>query len=430
MFSDLVDSTMLASRLDPEDLGEVIAAYHRCVAEVIRRFDGFLAKYLGDGVLAYFGFPVAHEDDAERAVRAGLQITRAVADLTGGGTPLSARVGVATGLVVVGQIGSGEANAVVGETPNLAARLQAEAPPGGVVIAPATRRLTGDWFHYRDLGVRPLKGIAEPVSLTQVLNERIEESRFAASRGALLTPFVGREQEIALLLDRWRLVREGEGQVVVLSGEAGIGKSRVSEMLGERVADAGIHIRYQCSPYYSDTPLHPVIAQLTAAARIEPAEPPESKLGKLERLILPAAIGPEVALPLLAELLAISPDYLYPALTMGPELRKVRTSQVLTEQLFALARNRPVMVLLEDAHWIDPTTRDWLDSVIEPIGAHRLMLLVTCRPEFQNPWGQHTNVTSLNLNRLAQRQSAALVARAAGRSLPAAITEAVATRAG
>jgi len=429
MFSDLADSTILASRIDPEELSEVIAAYHRCVAEVIGRFGGFLAKYLGDGVLAYFGFPVAHEDDAERAVRGGLEITRAVTGLAGGGTPLSARVGVATGLVVVGEIGSGEANAVVGETPNLAARLQAEAPLGGVVIAPATRRLTGDWFRYRDLGMRPLKGIAEPISLTQVLDERIEESRFAASRGALLTPFVGREQEIALLLDRWRLASEGEGQVVVLSGEAGIGKSRICEMLRERVADAGIRIRYQCSPYYTDTALYPVIAHLTAAARIEPAEPPERKVGKLERLIMPAAIGPEVALPLLAELLAISPGDRYPALTMGPELRKVRTLQVLTEQLFALARRGPVLVLLEDAHWIDPTTRDWLDSVIEPIGAQRVMLLVTCRPEFQNPWGQHTNVTSLNLNRLAQRQSAALVVRAAGRSLPAAITEAVAARA-
>ena len=429
MFSDLADSTALASRIDPEELSEVIAAYHRCVAEVIVRFGGFLAKYLGDGVLAYFGFPVAHEDDAERAVRAGLQITRVVAGLASGGTPLSARVGVATGLVVVGEIGSGEANAVVGETPNLAARLQAEAPPGGVVIAPTTRRLTGDWFHYRDLGARHLKGIAEPISLTQVLDERIEESRFAASRGALLTPFVGREQEIALLLDRWRVASEGEGQVVVLSGEAGIGKSRIAEILRERVADAGTRIRYQCSPYYTDTALHPVATQLTAAARIDPGEPVESKLDKLERVILPAAIGPEVALPLLAELLAIPPGDRYPTLTMGPELRKVRTLQVLADQLFALGQKRPVMVLVEDAHWIDPTTREWLDAIIEPIGAQGVMLLVTRRPEFQNSWGHHPNVTSLNLNRLAQRQSAALIAYAAGRSLPAAITEAVAARA-
>src|SRR6516162_3209551 len=371
MFSDLVDSTMLASRLDPEELGEVIAAYHRCVADVIGRFDGFLAKYLGDGVRAYFGFPNAHEDDAERAVRAGLEITKAVTALEGGGAPLSARIGIATGLAVVGEIGgAAEANAVVGETPNLAARLQSEAPPGGVVIAPATRRLAGDWFLYRDLGARPLKGIAEPVRLTQVLGERPAESRFAASRAALLTPFVGREQEIGLLLDRWRLTSEGEGQIVVLCGEAGIGKSWISETLWERIAEARTRIRYQW-PYYTDTPLFPVVTQLRAAARIEPDDPAATKLDKLEHVILPAAIGPEVALNLLPDLLAIPAGDRYPALTMGPELRKMRTLQVLADRLFALAQQRPVLVLLEDAHWIDPTTRELFDSVIEPIGHRR-----------------------------------------------------------
>jgi class 3 adenylate cyclase len=286
MFSDLADSTVLASRLDPEEMGEVIGAYHRCVAGAVSRFDGFLAKYLGDGVLAYFGFPTAHEDDAERAVRAGLEVTRAVTALGGGGAPLNARVGIATGLVVVGEISGGEANAVVGETPNLAARLQAEAPPGGVVIAPATRRLTGDWFRYHDLGARPLKGIAVP--LTQLLDEQPAESRFAATRAAALTPFVGREQEIGLLLDRWRLASEGEGQVVVLSGEAGIGKSRISEILQQRVADAGTRIRYQCSPYHTGTALFPAVTQLQAAARIEPDDSPATKLYKLGRVILPA----------------------------------------------------------------------------------------------------------------------------------------------
>src|SRR5215469_4416839 len=344
MFSDLIDSTMLASRLDPEEMGEVIGAYHRCVAEVVRRFDGFLAKYLGDGVLAYFGYPAAHEDDAERAVRAGLEVTRRVATLCGAGSPLIARVGIATGLVVVREISGGEANAVVGETPNLAARLQAEAPAGAVVIAPATRRLTGDWFRYHDLGARRLKGIDEPVPLTQVLDEQAAQSRFAATRAALLTPFVGREQEIGLLLDRWRLASDGEGQVVVLSGEAGIGKSRISETLRDRVADAGIRIRHQCSPYYTDTALYPVATQLRAAARIEPDDPPATKLDKLELVISPAGIGWEVALPLLADLLAIPSGDRYPALAMGPELRKVRTLQTLAEQLFALAQQRSVLV--------------------------------------------------------------------------------------
>src|SRR5215468_1073203 len=306
MFCDLADSTMLASRLDPEELGEVVGAYHRCTAEVVGRFDGFLAKYLGDGVLAYFGFPVAHEDDAERAVRAGLEVAKAVAGLDGRGVRLSARVGIATGLVVVGEIGGGEPNAVVGETPNLAARLQAEAPPGGVVIAPATRRLAGDWFHYSHLGLRLLKGITEPVPLTQVLGERSAESRFAAIRAALLTPFVGREQEIALLLDRWHLAGEGEGQVVLLSGEAGIGKSRIAEMVRERVADSGIRIRWQCSPYHTDTALHPVIAQLAAAAQIEMDDPPATKLEKLERLVVPSDPGSEDVVALLADLLTIA----------------------------------------------------------------------------------------------------------------------------
>ena len=429
MFSDLADSTALASRLDPEELGEVIGAYHRCVAEAVSRFDGFLAKYLGDGVLAYFGYPVAHEDDAERAVRAGLEVTRRVAALSGPGSPLNARVGIATGLVVVGEISRGEANAVVGETPNLAARLQAEAPPGGVVIAPATRRLTGDWFRYADLGARPLKGVAEPVPLTQVLDEQPAESRFAATRTALLTPFVGREQEIGLLLDRWRLASEGEGQVVVLSGEAGIGKSWISETLWERIAEARTRIRYQW-PYYTDTPLFPVVTQLRAAARIEPDDPAATKLDKLEHVILPAAIGPEVALNLLPDLLAIPAGDRYPALTMGPELRKMRTLQVLADRLFALAQQRPVLVLLEDAHWIDPTTRELFDSVIEPIGHRRVMLLVTCRPEFQNPWGSHSHVTTLTLNRLGQRQCADLIGQlVGGRALPEGITDAIAARA-
>jgi class 3 adenylate cyclase len=426
LFSDLVDSTPLASRLDPEELGEVIGAYHRCVAAAVGLFDGFLAKYLGDGVLAYFGFPTAHEDDAERAVRAGLEIVKSVAALSSGGMPLNARVGIATGLVVVGEISGGEANSVVGETPNLAARLQAEAPPGGVVIAPATRRLTGDWFRYRDLGAQRLKGIAEPVPLTQVLDERPAESRFAATRAALQTPFVGREQEVGLLFDRWRLASEGEGQVVVLSGEAGIGKSRISEVLRERVADAGTRIRYQCSPHYTDTALYPVVVQLRAAAQMDPHDPPATRLDKLERLVVPSEIQADETVPLLADLLAIPTTDRYPALAMGPELRKARTLRALTDQLFALARRQPVLLLLEDAHWIDPTTREWLDALIEPIGHQRVMLQVTCRPDFQNPWGGHSHVTTLTLNRMGQRQCADLIGQVvSGRRLPETITRAI-----
>jgi len=270
MFCDLVDSTALSVRLDPEELRNIISAYHRCVIEIARRYAGFMAKYMGDGVLIYFGFPAAHEDDAERAVRAGLEIAAGVSRLDAAGMQLCARVGIATGLVVVGDLDSGDVNAVLGETPNLAARLQAEAPRSGVVIAPATRRLTGSWFRYRELGCRRLKGIPEPVTLTQVMGEEVAESRFAAVRSTVLTPFVGREQELALLTERWRTASGGEGQVVLLSGEPGIGKSRVSEMLREHVKGAGIHIRYQCSPYYTDTALHPIIAQQPGSSRTSP----------------------------------------------------------------------------------------------------------------------------------------------------------------
>ena len=429
LFCDLVGSTELSGRLDPEELHDVIAAYHRRVADVIGRLNGFVAKYMGDGVLCYFGFPIAHEDDAERAVRAGLAITETVPDLDGRGSRLRARVGIATGLVVAGDLAGGDTNAVVGETPNLAARLQSEAPPGAVVIDPATRRLSGSWFRYRDLGPRRLKGIAEPVAIAQILGEHAPQSRFAAVHPAALTPFVGREQEMGLLLDRWQMAADGEGQVVLLSGEAGIGKSRIAEMLRDSVEGNAVRIRYQCSPYHTDTALYPAIRHLAVAAGIEPDEPPASKLEKLERLILPAEITPEFAAALIADLLAIPTGQRYPATTMSPELRKMRTLRVLTEQLFALAQRSPVLVLVEDAHWIDPTTRELLDSLIEPIGLQRVMLLVTGRPDFVNPWSHYAHVTSLPLTRLGRRQSAALVTGVAGRSLPDAIVQTLASRA-
>jgi predicted ATPase len=257
----------------------------------------------------------------------------------------------------------------------------------------------------------------------------VAESRFAAIRTAVLTPFVGREQEFALLTERWQMASEGEGQVVLLSGEAGIGKSRVSEQLCEHVKGAGTRIRYQCSPYYSDTPLHPVTAQLIAAVRIETDDSSDIKLDKLESVILPGCFERKVALALLADLLTIPTGSRYPPLAMGSELRKVRTLQLLAEQLFALAARAPALALVEDAHWIDPTTRELIDSLIEPIGGHRILLLITCRPDFGNPWTHHANVTSLALSRLGQRQSAELAARAAKGEADGGIIEAVVARA-
>ena len=429
MFCDLVGSTALASRLDLEDLREVIAGYHRSVAAVVEGFGGFVAKYMGDGVLLYFGYPHPHEDDSERAIRAGLALIDAVAKLQAP-ERLQARVGIATGPVVVGDlIGSGTAQeqSVVGETPNLAARLQVEAPTGAVVISSATRRLAGEWFAYRDLGSRVIKGVSEPVPIIQVVGERRAESRFAATRAMQLTPFVGREQEIELLLDRWRTA--GEGQVVVLSGEAGIGKSRISETVRERIgAESCVRIRYQCSPYHTETALYPAVAQFSAAACIDPQDAPEINLDRLEKLLLPTTSAD--AAPLFAALLGIPAEPRYGPLNLTPELQKARTLRALADQLFTLARRNAVLFLLEDVQWLDPTTRELLDLVVDPIGRARILLLATARLEFQNPWVGHSHVTTLALTRLGQRHSTAMIGQVTGgRALPEELERTIAARA-
>src|SRR5919202_1098120 len=305
MFCDLVGSTALSARLDPEDLREVIAAYHKCVADVVGRFEGFVARYMGDGVLVYFGYPQAHEDDAERAVRAGLALVEAVGRL-GTRETLEARVGIATGLTVVGDlIGSGVAqeHGIVGETPNLAARLQAHAEPGGIVVDPLTHQLTGSLFECRDLGPIDLKGLPRPVQVARVLGERKVESRFEALHSAALTPLVGREEEIELLLRRWRQIQEGEGRIVLISGEPGIGKSRLTAVLQESMeGEPHVRLRYFCSPQHADSALFPVIVQLEMAAGFERNDTPERKLAKLGAWLTPTRLsGEDVAL--FAELL-------------------------------------------------------------------------------------------------------------------------------
>jgi len=284
MFCDLVGSTELSGRLDPEDLRDVIAAYHRAVAEVVAGFDGFVAKYMGDGVLVYFGYPRAHEDDAERAVRAGLGLIDAVGRLDIKSAKLQARVGIATGLVVVGDLigeGSAREQSVVGETPNLAARLQASAEPDAIVIAANTRRLVGDLFEYRDLGAVEVKGIAGPVPAWQVLRPSAVESRFEALRGAALSPLVGRDEEIDLLLRRWQRAKAGDGQVVLISGEPGIGKSRLTAALAERLhVEPHLRLRYFCSPYHQDSALFPFIDQLGRASGFAGDDPPVVKLDR------------------------------------------------------------------------------------------------------------------------------------------------------
>ncbi len=428
LFCDLVGSTALASRLDPEDLREIIGVYHRCVADTVGRFDGFVAKYMGDGVLVYFGYPQAREDDAEQAVRAGLALVDAVGRLQTP-EPLRVRVGIGTGQVVVGDLiisGEGRERGVVGETPNLAARLQALAGPNAVVIGPQTRRLLGDLFECRDLGALELRGFPEPMHAYQVVRESAIESRFEALHGAMLTPLVGREEEIDLLLRQWDRAKRGDGRVVLLSGEPGIGKSRLTAALQERIEDEPhTRLRCFCSPHRQDSALHPIIAQLERAAGFEREDTPKGKLDKLA-VLTPAS--PEDG-ALLAELLSLPTESRFPSLQLSPRRKKERTIEALLRQLEALARQRPVLMLFEDVHWIDPSSREFLDLVVERVPCLPVLLVVTFRPEFQPPWTGQAHVAVLVLNRLDRREGAALVRRVVGtEALPASVVAEIVER--
>jgi class 3 adenylate cyclase/tetratricopeptide (TPR) repeat protein len=433
MFCDLVGSTALSARLDPEDLRAVIGAYHRCGAAVIGRAGGYVAKYMGDGVLAYFGYPRADEHDAERAVRAGLALVEAVAGVdTVAGTPLQVRVGIATGVVVVGDlIGEGEARerGVVGETPNLAARLQALAAPGTVVIAASTRRLTGGLFDYEDLGAIEVKGMAAPVTAARVLRESGAESRFEALR-ATRTPLVGRDEELALLQRRWQQAKAGEGCVVLLSGEPGIGKSRLAQTLIERLAgEPHTRLRTFCSPHHQDHALYPTITQLERAAGFRREDTADERLDKLEAVLAQATSNLGEAVPLLAALLSLPTGERYLPLDLPPQKQKEKTLRALVAQIEGLAAQQPVLMLFEDAQWSDPTSLELLDLIVDRVPALRVLLIITFRPEFSPPWTGRPHVTSLGLNRLAPRQRAEMIASiTGGKELPEAITEQIIDR--
>lgn len=419
MFSDLVGSTALSARMDPEDLREVISAYQKCVADTVQRFGGFVAKYMGDGVLIYFGYPQAHEDDAERAVRAGLELVAAVGGLKTH-APLQTRVGIATGLVVVGDLigaGASQEQAVVGETPNLAARLQGIAEPNSVVLAESTRKLIGSLFELQDLGARDLKGIAGAVRAWAALRPASVEGRFDAFHPTGLTELVGREEDLELLARRWANAKSGDGQMVLLSGEAGIGKSRLTAALMERLTtEPHTRLRNFCSPQHTDSALYPTIGQIERAAGFTHDDSPQAKLDKLDALLAQTSTSAHEA-ALVAEMLSVPNDGRYPAIELPPQQRRQEALEALVRQVVTLSRQNPVLMIFEDVHWIDPTSLELLGRIADRIPNLRVLLIVTFRPEFEPPWIGRPYVTTLTIKRLGEREISSMIDGVVGNKL-------------
>ena len=407
MFCDLVGSTELAAMLDPEDMGAVIQRFQNACAGAIARFDGFVARFMGDGVLAYFGYPQANEDSAEHAVRAALALVSEIAQIPrAGGDRLRGRVGIATGTVMIGDVAasaSGTEFDVVGDTPNLAARLQALAAPGTVLVASTTRQLLGQRFQFEDAGEHALKGFPAPMRAWRVAGETLADSRFAATRGKS-SRFVGRADELAKLLDEWRLAAEGHGRAVVISGEAGMGKSRLVEALIDEVASGRRRVvKCQCSPYHVNSALHPVLRNIERAAAFDSADTDEQRREKLETFLAAAAPDVADAPALIAEQLGL-PAKPGAALDIAPMQRKAATMTALMRVILSLSTKAPVLLVLEDAHWSDPTTRDLWTRKIEAIAKERVLLVITARPEFQSPWKNRANVAEIHLSRLSEEQ--------------------------
>ncbi len=427
MFCDLVGSTELSERLDPEELRELLTRYQEVCGDVVNRLDGHIAKYMGDGILVYFGYPRAHEDDAYRALRAGLGIVAAFQDpqatIAPPGVDLSVRVGITTGLVVAGDVGSGERieeNAIVGETPNIAARLQSLAEPNTVVVGDATRRLVEGLFELDALGPRTLKGISRPVGVYRVREERGSLDRSQGRTRLRMTPLVGRAEEIGMLLKRWAQAKEGEAQVVLLSGEAGIGKSRMVRDLQERLNDElRNRVLYFCSPFHRNSAFYPVVDQLERALRFVNHDTTQQKLDKLETVLHTLRLPKEQFAPVLASLLSLSPLAGHGAPSLSPEELKKKLQETLMAIVAAMAQRDPIFMVVEDAHWIDPSTLDLIGLLIERLRKDRFFLLVTFRPEFQSPWEDYSHVTTLRLNHLTRKESMAMLAKVADdKSLP------------
>jgi class 3 adenylate cyclase/predicted ATPase len=432
LFCDLVGSTTLSAQLDPEDLREVVRAYQRTCAEVIQGFDGYIAQYLGDGLLVYFGYPQAHEDDAQRAVRTGLGIVEAMGTLNtrlaqDTGICLAVRIGIHTGLVVVGEMGSGERHEhlALGDTPNLAAGIQGLAAPDTIVISEATSRLVQGYFMCRDFGTRLLKGIDTPVRVAQVVGESAEQSRLDVARVTGLTPLVGREAEVTLLRERWAQSTEGLGQAVLLRGEAGIGKSRLIHVLTECVVDAGVlRLTLRCSPYHTNSAFYPVIDHLQRLTQGHHDASPEARLAILEQALQTAGLPLAEAVPLLAALLSLPVPERYPPLPLSPQRQKQKTQEALVAWLLAETVQQPVLAVWEDLHWADPSTLELLGLLLDQIPTTRLLMVLTGRPEFRPPWTPRSYVTPLTLTRLTRPQIEEMVLRVTGgKSLPTEVVQ-------
>ena len=436
LFCDLVDSTVLASQLDPEELREVVRAYQATCAKVIARFEGHIAQYLGDGLLVYFGYPLAHEDDAQRAVGAGLGMVEAMGQLNTRlgqerGVQLAVRLGCHTGLVVVGEVGEGprQEQLALSETPNLAARLQGIAAPNTLVISAATVPLLGGFFACQALGTHLLKGFAQPIEVYQVLFESTARSRLEAVGSAGLTPLVGREPEVALLRERWAQVQDGLGQVVLLSGEAGIGKSRLVQVLMEYVATEpqAWLTPCQCSPYYQNTALYPMIELLERVAlRFDREESPSQKLRKLEGFLVQYGLPLAEAMPLFAALLSLPLTADYAPLTLSPEQQKRKSLQAFLAIFLRIAAQQPVLFVMEDLHWVDPTTLEFLSLLVDQGPTSRILALFTCRPDYSPLWTGRAHLTQVTLNRLPRRQAIEMTDRVAhSKALPPEVVEQV-----
>jgi class 3 adenylate cyclase/tetratricopeptide (TPR) repeat protein len=434
LFCDLVDSTMLASQLDPEELREIIRAYQEACARVIARFDGHIAQYLGDGLLVYFGYPMAHEDDAQRAVRAGLGMVEAVGQLNTRlererRVRLTVRLGIHSGLVVVGDIGGGtrQEQLALGETPNLAARLQGIAAPDTLVISAATFRLLGGFFACQSLGTPLLKGLVQPLEAYRVLSESTARSRLEAAGSTGLTPLVGREQEIGLLRQCWEQVKDGSGQIVLLNGEAGIGKSRLVQVLKEQVASElqAWLTPCQCSPYHQHSALYPMIDLLERVVlRFDREETPQQKLGKLEGFLVQYGLPLVEAVPLFASLLSLPLPADYAPLRVPPEQQKQMTLQALLTILLRIAAQQPVFFVMEDLHWVDPSTLELLSLLVDQGPTARILALLTYRPDFNPPWVGRSHVTQVTVHRLPRPQAVEVINQVAhGKGLPPEVVE-------